>query len=136
MISIFGIIVIMAVSIIEMIVNYCVLQETNAKYMKISHSSLFLAIRLIIFKRINLQRGNVFILLVVIYIAIEIIVIMSSIIEILEILLSHSPNVDTYELAMPAMYLTIGIEAEEKAVTVKHYFVAASTHRLPKAFNP
>ena len=43
------------------------------------------------FNGVNLQRGNVFILVFVIYIAIEIIVLMSSIIEIFEILLSHSP---------------------------------------------
>ena len=63
--------------------------------MKISHSSLFLAIRFkfsIMCNGVNLQRGNVFILVFVIYIAIEIIVIMSSIIEILEILLSRSPT--------------------------------------------
>ena len=44
------------------------------------------------FNGVNLQRGNVFMLVFVIYIAIEVIVIMSSIIEILEILLSHSPK--------------------------------------------
>ena len=62
--------------------------------MKISHSSLFVGIRFkfsVMFNGVNLQRGNVFILVFVIYIAIEIIVIMSSIVEILEILLSHSP---------------------------------------------
>ena len=42
------------------------------------------------FNGINLQTGNVFILVHVIYIATEIIMIMSSIIEILEILLAHS----------------------------------------------
>ena len=42
----------------------------------------------IMFNGVNLQRGNAFILVFVIYIAIEIIVIMS-IIEILEILLLH-----------------------------------------------
>ena len=46
------------------------------------------------FNGANLQRGNVFLLVLVIYIAIEIIVIMSSIVEILEILLSHSPTLD------------------------------------------
>jgi len=94
-ISTFGIIVIVAVFIIKIIVNYCVLQETNTKCMKISHSSLFLAIRFkfsVMFNGVNLQRRNIFILVFVIYIAIEIIMIMSSIIEILKILLSHSPS--------------------------------------------
>ena len=96
MISTYGIILIVAVFIIKVIVNYCVLQETNAKLMKISDSSLFLAIRFkfsVMFSSTNLQRGNVFTLVFVIYIAIEIIMIMmSSIIKILEILLSHSPT--------------------------------------------
>jgi len=93
-ISTFGVIVIVAFFIIEIIVNYCVLQETNViKCMKISDLSLFLAIRFkfsITLNEVNLQRGNV---IFVIYIAIEIIVIMISIIKILEIfLLSHSPT--------------------------------------------
>jgi len=49
-----------AVFIIEVIVNYCVLQETNAKFMKISHPSLFLAIGFkfsIMFNRVNLHIG-------------------------------------------------------------------------------
>ena len=50
----------------------------------------------IMFNGINLQRGNVFILVFVIYIAVKIIVIMSSIIEILEILLSRSPRFSWY----------------------------------------
>jgi len=61
---------------------------------KISQSSFFVGIRFkisVMFNGVNLQRGNVFILVFVIYIAIEIIVLMSSIIEIFEILLSHSP---------------------------------------------
>jgi len=60
--------------------------------MKISHSSLFLAIRFnfsIMFNGVNFQRGK-FILVYVIYIAIEIIMIISSIIGILEFLLSYS----------------------------------------------
>ena len=64
--------------------------------MKIGHSLLFLAIRFkfsIMFNGINLQRGNVFILVFLIYIAIKIIVIMRNVIKILEILLSHSPSV-------------------------------------------
>ena len=64
--------------------------------MKISRSSLFLAIRFkfsVMFNGLNLQRGNVFILVFVIYIySYRDIVIMSSIIEIWEILLSHSPT--------------------------------------------
>ena len=59
--------------------------------MKISHSLLFLAIRFkfsVMFNGVNLQKENVFIL---VFLAIKIIVIMSSIIKILEILLSHSP---------------------------------------------
>ena len=49
---------------------------------KISQSSFFVGIRFkisVMFNGVNLQRGNVFILVFVIYIAIEIIVIMSSI---------------------------------------------------------
>ena len=52
----------MVVFIIEIIVNYCVLQETNAKGMKISHPSVFLAIRFkfsAMFNGVNLQRRNV-----------------------------------------------------------------------------
>ena len=53
------------------------------------HSSLLPAIRFkssIMFNGVNLQRQNVFVLVFVIYIAIEIIVIMSSIIEMLKTL--------------------------------------------------
>ena len=87
MISTFGIIVIVAVFIIEIIINY-------RKAMQDVWKSLCLAIRFkfsVMFNGVNLQRGNVFILIFVIYTAIEIIVIMSSIIKILEILLLHSP---------------------------------------------
>jgi len=48
-----------AVFIIEIIVNYCVLQETNAKCMKISDSSLFLALRFkfsVTLNGVNLQK--------------------------------------------------------------------------------
>ena len=75
MISTFGIIAIVAVFVIEIILNYCVPQKTNAKCMKISHSLLFLGIRFkfsIMFNGVNLQRGSAFTLVFAMHIAFEI----------------------------------------------------------------
>jgi len=85
-ISTFGIIVIVAVFIIKIIV----ITGNQYKMYEISDLLLVLVARFefsIMLNGVNLQRGNVFIFVFVNYIAIEIIVIVIGIIEILEILL-------------------------------------------------